>query len=166
MIILSALGGVMSVPIGHTGNVLKGIPGIPFGSSQALSGLHVLWLVLSAMIVRKTGSGTMTGALKGLVELFLGSFHGIFVFLISLIEGVVVDIVFAAANGRNNTISAFLAGGLSSASNVAVTQFLIIPNLPGAVLAYMYLVSFISGSLFTGYLGKRVLEIVHSITIR
>ena len=42
IIILSSLGGAMSVPISHAGNMLKVVPGLPAGSSQALSGLHVL----------------------------------------------------------------------------------------------------------------------------
>ena len=93
LIIPSALGGAASVPIGHLGSFLKTVPGIPFGSSQTLSGLHVLWIVLSEVLVRKIGSGTMIGVLKCLVEAFLLSYHGIFVLLISSIEGVIVDVV-------------------------------------------------------------------------
>lgn len=161
-IILSALGGVFSVPIGHAGNLLKTIPGIPFGSSQALSGLHVIWLVLSAALVRKTGSGTVTGVLKGLIELTLFSFHGIFVLLISVVEGIIVDIVFVIAR-RTNTPTICLAGGLSSASNIIVLQLTILPSLPVPILAFMYLISFLSGLVFGGYLCKRVLDIAATL---
>jgi len=158
IIIFSALGGALSVPIGHAGNLLKTIPGIPFGSSQALSGLHVLWLVLAATLVRKTGSGTITGVLKGLIELVLFSFHGIFVLLISTIEGMIVDTVFIISR-RTNTPWIYLAGGLSSASNVAILQLLLLPRLPTVILAFMYLTSFVSGLVFGGYLSKRVLDV-------
>lgn len=162
IIILSALGGAVSVPIGRIGDLLKTIPGIPFGSSQALSGLHVIWLVLAAGLVKKTGSGTMTGVLKGLIELCLFSFHGIFVLLISTVEGLIVDAVFIFAR-RNNTPSICLAGGLSSASNVAVLQLILLPRLPAAILAFMYLTSFISGVAFGGYLSKRILDVARTL---
>ena len=157
----------MSVPIGHAGNLLKAVPGLPVGSSQARSGLHVLWLVLAAALVRKPGAGTMTGILKGLVEMSLFSYHGVIVLLMSALEGFMVDLVLTLIR-RIDTRSICLAGGLSSASNVAVTQFLIVPHLPKAVFAFMYLTSFISGLLFAGYLGRRVLDIIprmHGLSI-
>ena len=154
----------MSVPIGHVGNMLKAVPGLPTGSSQALSGLHVLWLVLASVLVKRKGAGTMTGILKGLVEMCLFSYHGIFVLLISTVEGLVVDIVLTLLR-RVNTLSLCLAGGLSSASNVSVTQFIIAPRLPLFVFAFMYLASFVSGLFFAGYLGKRVLDIISSSAI-
>ncbi len=129
LIIPSALGGAASVSIGHLGSFLKTVPGIPFGSSQTLSGLHVLWIVLSAVLVRKRGSGTMIGVLKCLVEAFLLSYHGIFVLLIPSIEGVIVNVVLTVLK-QVNTPSICLAGGLSSASNVAVTQFILVPASP------------------------------------
>ena len=162
IIIFSALGGAVSVPIGYAGNFLKTVPGIPFGSSQALSGLHVLWIVLAAVMVRKTGSGTMTGFLKGLVELFLFSYHGIFVLLISSVEGIIVDIVLIIAR-RTDTPSICLAGGLSSASNVSVIQFILVPSLPMPILAFMYLTSFLSGLVFSGYISKRILDITGTL---
>lgn len=161
IVILSALGGMSSVPIGHLGNLLKTVPGAPLGSSQALSGLHVLWIVLAAMLVRRRGSGAMTGVVKGLVEASLLSFHGIFVILIASLQGVIVDLVFIAFR-RVNTRSICLAGGLSSASNVIVVQFILVPGLPIPVLAFMYLASFISGALLAGYLCKRVLDVFSS----
>ena len=163
IIILSSLGGVMSVPIGYMGNMLKAVPGFPVGSSQTLSGLHVLWLVLASVLVRKKGVGTITGIIKGLVEMFLFSYHGIFVLIISAVEGLLVDIVLTLLR-RVDTRSLCLAGGLASASNVSVTQFLIAPRLPLFVFAFMYIASFVSGLFFAGYLGKRVLDIISSST--
>ena len=159
IIILSSLGGVMSVPIGYAGNMLKAIPGLPVGSSQALSGLHVLWLLLASVLVRKRGAGTMTGIIKGMVEMCLFSHHGVFVLIMSAVEGLIVDIVLSLLR-RVNTRSLCLAGGLSSASNVSVTQFMIVPQLPLFVFAIMYMVSFVSGLFFAGYLGKRALDII------
>ena len=71
IIVFSSLGAVVSVPVGHLGNFLKTIPVLPFGVGQFLAGVHVLWIVLAATLVGKKGSGTMTGILKGLVEMAL-----------------------------------------------------------------------------------------------
>lgn len=162
IIILSSLGAAVSVPIGHAGNLLNSIPGVPFGSPQVLSGLHVIWLVLAATLVRKTGASTVTGVLKGLIELFLFSFHGIFVLFISAVAGMIVDAVFVIARWPK-TPSICLAAGLSSASNVAVLQLTVLPRLPSAVLAFMYSISFISGIVFGGYVTKRVADIAGTL---
>ena len=55
----------------------------------------------------------MTGILKGKVEMFLFSYHGVFVLIMSVVEGLMVDIVLALLR-RVNTRSLCLAGGLSS----------------------------------------------------
>ena len=134
---------------------------MPAGSSQALSGLHVIWLVLASVLVRRRGAGTVTGIIKGLVEMCLFSYHGVFVLIISAVEGLVVDIILTLFM-RVNTLSLCLAGGLSSASNVSVTQLIIAPHIPLFIFAFMYLVSFVSGLFFAGYLSKRVLDIISS----
>jgi len=99
----------------------------------------------------------MTGFLKGFVELFLFSCRGIFVLLISVVEGITVDIVLTILE-RISIPSIYLAGGFSSASNVVVLQLLLLPSLTPAILVFMYSTSFLSGLMFAGYLGKRVLE--------
>ena len=159
VIILSSLGAVVSVPVGHAGNFLKAIAGMPPGASQLLAGIHVLWLILAAVLVERRGAATMTGLLKGLVEMTLFSYHGILVLLISAVEGFVVDIVLLPLN-KNDVKSICIASALSSASNVAVLQFVMMLPLPVAVFASMYLASFVSGFMFAGYLGKRVIDII------
>lgn len=159
IVVLSALGAVVSVPVGHAGNLLKTVAGMPPGASQLLAGIHVLWLILTAVLVERRGAATMAGILKGLVEATLFSYHGILVLLISAVEGCVVDIILLPLD-KNDTKSICIAGGLSSASNVAVLQFAMMLPLPSAVFASMYLASFVSGLIFAGYLGKRVFDVV------
>jgi ABC-type thiamin/hydroxymethylpyrimidine transport system permease subunit len=159
---LSTLGGVVSVPIGYAGTLLKAIPGLPFGSPQVLSGLHVFWIVLTAIVTKKAGSCTIAGFLKGSIELLFFSPHGIFVLLISVVQGLTVDILFTVVK-RINTASICLAGGLSSASNVVILQLLLLPILPNVIIAFMYVTSFLSGLLFAGYLSKKILEILSSM---
>jgi len=158
IIILSSLGAVVSVPVGHAGNLLKTV-GLPPGASQLLAGIHVLWLILAAVLVERRGAATMAGVLKGLVEATLFSYHGVLVLLISVVEGCVVDLVLLPLD-KNDAKSICVAGALSSASNVAVLQLAMMLPLPSAVFASMYLASFVSGLIFAGYLGKRVLDVV------
>lgn len=152
IIILSALGGAISVPIGYAGNLLKAIPILPLGTSQLLSGIHILWPILAALLTKKNGAATLTGAVKGLVELTLFSFHGIQVLLISLTEGIIVDTTLRVL-GTDSPIKAGVAGGLSASSNVLVMWLLVLYSLPHTVIAFMWLLSLASG--FTvGYFGE------------
>ncbi len=152
LIILSALGGITSVLIGYAGNFLSIIPlGTPI-SGQLLSGLHVYWLVLSASILKRNGSATATGALKGLIEMMLFSHLGILVLLISVVEGLVVDATFFHAK-RKGLVLSCLAGGFSAASNIVILQLLLMQGLSVFIYAAIYLVSFTSGMLLGGYLG-------------
>lgn len=105
----------------------------------------------------------MTGVLKGVVEMVFFSYHGIQVVLISAVEGAVIDLILLPLD-RNDARSICLAGGLSSASNVAVLQLVLRLPLPSSVYCVMYIASFMSGTVIAGYLGKRVLEIVSEAT--
>jgi ABC-type thiamin/hydroxymethylpyrimidine transport system permease subunit len=152
IIILSALGGAISVPIGYAGNLLKALPILPFGTPQIFSGIHVLWILLAGLLIRKTGAATLTGAVKGLVELSLFSFHGIQVLPISIVEGIVAELVLGVL-GKGSSVKTAMVGGLSASSNVLVMWLLLLQSLPLSVIAFMWLLSFISG-LVVGYFGE------------
>jgi len=160
IIIFSALGGAVSVPLGYGGNMLQSVPFLPFGSGQILSGLHVVWIVMAALMVKRRGIGTTTGIIKGLVELTLFSFHSFLVVPISAFEGTLVDLSLAMLK-KPSVLEICLTGGISSAGNVLVLQVLLLPALPPALIAYMYVVSFISGFLFAGYIVDRVLKVMN-----
>ncbi len=162
IIILSAAGGAVSVPLGYLGNALKAIPILPFGIGQILSGVHILWLVLVRLLTGKKGSATFAGALKGLVELSLFSFHGIQVLPIALAEGIVVDIVMSVP-GKASQIKTAIASGLSASSNVLVLWLLLLQSLSPYVIGFMWLLSLISGALvgiFGWYASKRVQQVI------
>jgi ABC-type thiamin/hydroxymethylpyrimidine transport system permease subunit len=161
IIVLSALGGGVSVPLGYTGSALNALPFMPFGTPQILSGVHVLWILLAGGLVPRVGASALTGVLKGMVELTFFSQHNIVVLLISSAEGLVMEAGLLLL-GRKGP-AAYVAGGLSSASNVLVLQLTFLRGLPIPVSAYMYAASFISGALFAGYLGVRALKIAESL---
>ncbi len=157
--ILSGIGGVMSTYIGYLGNLLNRIFGVPFGAGQFVSGLHIFWFILAAGLIRKPGAATAAGLLKGVVEMLTGSTHGIAIILVSLMQGLMVDLVIFIVR-RHNLASYILAGGVAAASNVFVFQLLYFSNAPITYLLFISLIAFVSGVLLAGSLGHSVLEIV------
>ena len=137
MAALAALGGVTGTYLSAAGSLIQAAIGMP-GSLQWAAGLHVLWLVLAVGLTGKQGAGTVTGILKGAVELFAGSTHGLLVVLVDLVAGILVDVGFVlfrgTARGRDRLPAYLVAGGLASASNVFVFQ--LFASLPADVLSY------------------------------
>ncbi len=163
LILLSSLGGITSFFVGYAGDFLSFIPVGRFIAGQLLAGLHVFWLILVAIIVKHRGAATVAGGLKGLIEMFMPNHLGPFVFLMSLFEGFVIDVVRAPFRRVSPTL-VYLASGFSAASNVLVLQLFVFPNLPliaeisTSVYAGMYTTSFFSGILFGGYLSLKTLS--------
>jgi len=163
MAILSSLGATLSVSANYAGDILKAMPFLPFGSKQLIAGIHVLWITLAISLTGKTGTGTVTGILKGLVEMTLFSSHGATVIIISTLQGMIVDVVYGLL--KENRYSIYIAGGLSSMSNVAVIQFFLLFSFPSSVFAVMYASAFISGVFFSGLIGVRVKKIVSRMNL-
>lgn len=155
MAALASLGGIAGTYINALGDAVQSVLGFA-GTTQWAAGLHVLWLVLAAGIVKKPGTGTITGVLKGFVELLTGNTHGLLVLLVNLIAGVLVDLSLIPFGRKRNAWAYAFAGGLAAASNVFVFQ--LFASLPADLLAYGALalvgaVAFISGVVFAGILG-------------
>lgn len=162
IIILSAAGGAMSVPLGYLGNALKAMPILPFGIGQVLSGVHILWLLLVRLLTGKTGSATFAGAVKGLVELSLFSFHSVQILPISLAEGILVDVIMSVP-GKASRLKTTVAGGLSASSNVLVLWLLLLQSLSMYVIVFMWLLALVSGTLvglFGWYASRRVQQVI------
>jgi ABC-type thiamin/hydroxymethylpyrimidine transport system permease subunit len=158
--LLSALGGVLSTYVGYLGNLMNHIVGVPFGAGQFMAGLHVLWIILAIGITKKRGAGTVTGALKGVVELFTGSTHGVVIVVVSLIQGAVADLVLFSdkAKGRRDYVSFSAAGGLSAATNVIIFQALFFAGVPWILILMLCMLACASGMVFGGWLSVEMLE--------
>jgi ABC-type thiamin/hydroxymethylpyrimidine transport system permease subunit len=159
IVVFSALGAVMSVPVGYLGNYLKTFPAIPLGAGQILSGVHVFPVALAMMLVRKRGAAAATATVKGLVEAVLFSFHGFSVIMMSGVQGLVLDAA-SAVFGYESRTGLCIGCGLAAASNVAYLQFFMRLGFPLEVFALMYALAFVSGSVFGGYLGDTVYKMV------
>ncbi len=159
IVVFSALGAVMSVPVGYLGNYLKTFPAIPLGTGQVLAGIHVFPTALTMMLVRRRGAAAATGTVKGLVEAVLFSFHGFSVIIMSGVQGLVLD---AAATffGYDSRTGLCVACGLSATSNVAYLQFFLRLGFPAEVFTLMYILAFASGAVFGGYMGDTVYQMV------
>jgi ABC-type thiamin/hydroxymethylpyrimidine transport system permease subunit/DMSO/TMAO reductase YedYZ molybdopterin-dependent catalytic subunit len=155
MAALAALGGVTSTYVNAIGDFFQSILGFA-GTTQWAAGLHVLWIVLAVGLTGKQGAGTITGLLKGGVELLSGNTHGLLVVLIDLVAGLLVDLGFLPFRNKDSRLAYLLAGGLAAASNVFVFQ--LFAALPADILAYGALLlvggmALLSGSLLGGLLG-------------
>ncbi|HSQ27628.1 MAG TPA: ECF transporter S component [Anaerolineales bacterium] len=155
MAALASLGGIAGTYINALGDVFQSVLGFA-GTTQWAAGLHVLWLILAAGLVKKPGTATITGILKGVVELLTGNTHGLLVLLVDVVAGVMVDLCLLPFGKKLNIWIYAFAGGLAAASNVFVFQ--LFASLPADMLAYgglllVGLVAFISGVIFAGILG-------------
>jgi ABC-type thiamin/hydroxymethylpyrimidine transport system permease subunit len=160
MAALAALGGVTSTYVNSVGDLFQSILGFA-GTTQWAAGLHVLWLTLAAGLTGRRGTGTITGVLKGAVELLSGNTHGLLVVLVDVVAGLLVDLGFLPFRHKDAIGAYVLAGGLASASNVFVFQ--LFASLPTDTLAYGALavvggMAFLSGVLFAGLLGWLLLN--------
>jgi energy-coupling factor transport system substrate-specific component len=158
--LISALGGVLSTYVGYLGNMMNHIVGVPFGAGQFMAGLHVVWIVLALGITRKKGAATATGLLKGIIELFMGSTHGIVIVVVSLVQGLIPDLVLfrdKSKTDRNPTMYA-IAGGLSAASNVVVFQLFFFSGVPVYLITMLCMLAAASGIIFGGWLALEMLE--------
>jgi len=160
MAALAALGGVVSTYVNAVGDLIQSIFGFA-GTTQWAAGLHVLWLTLAVGLTRKQGAGTITGVLKGGVELLTGNTHGLLVVLVGVVAGLLVDLGFLPFRKKDSLAAYCLAGGLASASNVFVFQ--LFASVPSDTLAYWAMllvagVAFLSGLLFAGLLSRGLLN--------
>jgi ABC-type thiamin/hydroxymethylpyrimidine transport system permease subunit len=158
--VISALGAIMSVQVGYLGNYLKTLPLLPLGTGQVLSGLHLIPLVISGLYIEKRWVFTITSAVKGLLEAVLFSFHGLPVILMSIIQGMIIDLILITIGDRKWSI--YLGCGLASISNVAFLQYFLLLPLPRQVFIFMYLLSFSSGFIFGGYAGKILYKMINT----
>jgi len=155
MAALAALGGVAGTYISAVGRVINSLIGIP-GSMQWAAGLHVLWLTLAVGLTGKPGAGTVTGILKGFVELLTGNPHGLLVMLVDIVAGILVDVGFLPFRDKDRLPGYLLAGGLAALSNVVILQlFAVLPAdlLSYGAIALLSVVAGLSGVVFAGVLG-------------
>ncbi len=158
--ILASLGGAMSTYVGYLGNLVNRLVGVPFGAGQFMAGLHIIWTMIALGITGKKGTGTVTGTVKGLVELFLGGTHGIVIVVVSAVQGGLADVFLLSDRAKRDRglIPYSLAGGVSSASNVLVFQAFYFSGVPWALIMVLTMLAAGSGIIFGGWFAVQVLD--------
>ena len=147
------------MPIGYLGNYLKTIPLLPLGTGQILAGLHLIMVSISALRLKKLGTATITGTVKGLVEAFLFSFHGLPVIAMSGVQGVAIDIMLQVF-GYESKIGLIIGCGLAALSNVFFIQVFLALPFTATIYMLMYTLSFISGVLLGAYPAMRLNQMI------
>jgi ABC-type thiamin/hydroxymethylpyrimidine transport system permease subunit len=153
---LSSAGRVSSFLVSRGARLLSLMPLTYSVASQFLSGLHVMWLILAAVLTRSKGSAIGTGLLKGIIEMLLSG-SNVFALFLSSIEGLVAKTVIDAFQGTGSVLI-YLAGGLSSQSNLIIVSLFFLPQLPPRVYAAMFAASIISALLFAGYISDQIVK--------
>jgi len=150
--LLAAAGGVLSTYIGYLGNLINRLFGVPFGAGQLIAGLHIVWALLARLLIGRFGAGTLTGVLKGAVEFLSGGTHGVVVVLVSLVEGLLVDLGMGILP-RRSLVLTIVAGAVASASNVFVFQAIYFSGVSIRFILVMAGLALVSGAAFGGYLA-------------
>ena len=150
--LFSALGGVFSTFVGYLGNLINHIIGIPWGGGQIVAGLHVFWIVFIYLLTdRKVGVALLVGILKGFIEFFSGSAHGILVVVLSGSQGLLIEVLVIVFLSTNRQSILSVAAGLASLSNVIIQQILFFNSqIPLEFIVFVGVISFSSGVLFGG----------------
>jgi len=161
--VISGLGGVLSTYISYIGNVLNRLIGVPFGAGQFISGLHVYWLLIVACLVRKPGAATAAGLVKGLVEFFTGSTHGIPIIIVCFIQGIIIDLVLLLSKQRFSFPILAIAGALASLSNVVVFQILYFSGASMIYIGLICLTALVSGVIFGAYLANQSMNLLSTM---
>ncbi len=158
--ILAALGGALSTYIGYLGNLINRMLGVPFGAGQFMAGLHIIWILLAIGLTRKRGAGTITGVVKGLVEFFMGSTHGVVVVIVCAIQGAVADGVLFSdrVKAERKVVPYAIAGGLSAMTNVLVFQTFYFAGVPWLLIAVLCMLAAGSGIIFGGWLPLQIMR--------
>ncbi len=175
--VLASLGGALSTFVGYLGNLINLALGVPFGAGQFMAGIHVFWLVLIRALVSKNGNGALGilagsigGLLKGFVELFTGGTHGILIVLISLTQGVLIDITSMIgtdyhSGGVSTRLIWWIGAGIASASNVIIFQILYFSGVPLLYIAIITILSFCSGIIFAGFFAWETVDFLYETGI-
>jgi len=173
--LLSGLAGTLSTFVGYLALQLNFIFGVEQGAGQILSGAHIMWLLLIAVLIPQPGSVIFGGFLKGLVEFFTGSSKGVMIILFSLTQGIAIEAVMWVMTKfkkkRHSVFSLATAGAISNLSYIMISQIVFFPGDYGdfslylLIILVMMIAAVISGIIFGGYLTYDIISIIKEADI-
>ncbi len=155
---LAGLSGAASTAINALGDAVQAILGFA-GTTQWAAGLHTTLLLLVPALVGKPGAATITGILKGAVEILSGNTHGMLVVLVDIAAGLLIDLTLLGFRRRDGWLAMMVAGAIAAASNVVVFQ--LFASTPEDVLRYVWAIAAlaaVSGATLGGLLAYALLK--------
>ncbi len=132
----------------------------PFGLSNfAFEIVYGVWFMagtLAAYIIRKPGAGLVAELLAAAIELLLGNSGGLTVVLTGLIQGVGIELGFAAFRYRRWNLASMTLGGILAAAFIFCYElyYLNYATLAIGLIAAQLCVRFISAFVFSGLVCK------------
>lgn len=101
----------------------------------------------------------MIGVLKGFAELFTGGKLGVFVILLSGVQGLIADALFFILR-KKNVYTYSVAGGIATAANVLIFQLFFAPYDALSFFLLIAAIAFVSGVFFAGVFAYNVLNVM------
>ncbi len=118
------------VPLTH---MITGPLFIPGGALAG--GFYMLWIVLSAGLIKRRGVATITALTQAIIVMVSGSFgsHGVVSILTYTLPGIMIDVIFLIARRKVTTnIDFFVAGLIANISGTYLSNlvFFRLPLIP------------------------------------
>ncbi|MGB3346206.1 MAG: ECF transporter S component [Candidatus Humimicrobiia bacterium] len=166
MAIIAAIGGVINgafmfsfiQPFKVFFPFLGDLAGIP------LTGLYVLWLVITRLLIRKTGAATLCGLIQGIIEWQFGNPFGPLAILFAGVEGFLIDVVFVFFKERFTLFCSLIGGGLAILFADAIFFYVRKMTSPYELLVGG-IVAIISGIILAGLLGWIIVRALYNTGI-
>ena len=165
LVALTAIGGISKAYQGMIRMTLETALG-PFGSF-IWNSLFYFWPLLTCLIIRKFGVGTISAVVGGFIEIALGNPYGIMVIYYNLVEGFAADLGMLAFKyniefNKKGLLKCYVAGviaALFGAVVFAATLGLFVYGLEAIVIYYAGSILF-GGGVVAGALSFAVASIL------
>ena len=145
--VISALGIATKpiiVPLVH---IVTGPLFIPGGA--VAGGFYMFWIVLGMGIVKKTGTGFLTGIVQGVLVIALGTMgtHGIMSIVSYTLPGAAVDLVFLASKDKKYNALHYVFSCMAANITGTLISNMLFFRLPFSTVILMLSLAALSGAL-------------------
>lgn len=132
------------VPLAH---IITGPLFIPGG--VIAGGFYMMWLVMGAGLVKKTGAATLVAAVQAIMVIALGIFgtHGVMSLVTYLLPGIAVDLVMLLSRHKGCCMGCCFAGGIAANISGVFLVNLVFFRLPLIPLTLSLASAALSGGL-------------------
>lgn len=159
--VLAAIGIAIKPLVNPTIKMISAPLMLPGGSLAG--GLYMMWLVLSVVMVPKSGSGLLFGVVQALVTLILGWFgnHGILSLLTYTIPGIIADLIAMLPWKKDSMLFMIIVCALANLSGSLLMVLFIfsLPLIPLIISCSVALASGALGGVLAYYVHRQIKNI-------